>query len=223
MTGLSARRVVAADRGPGRADRRRGVRHGDVRARQRPALQQPAGGRSATADRDARPGDRRTRLLRDPRVRFLRTLVPGATGLRRAWPTRARCAAATRPCSSLLARAGRAQRMWARDDRRRSRACGTTGRPRRLPQPSCDKAMMDDFRQLNRCSWPSLPQPGAMRCRSATWLAVGVAALLSIVLVLAGVAPASDAPPRGYSAPRASRSCATCSRSPRPRRSLKRF
>jgi diguanylate cyclase (GGDEF)-like protein len=63
----------------------------------------------------------------------------------------------------------------------------TTGRRPSIPAAVFEKSLMDDFRQLNSLYDTQLTTQRDRTLSLATWLAAAVAALLSIVLVVAGI------------------------------------
>jgi methyl-accepting chemotaxis protein len=81
------------------------------------------------------------------------------------------------------------------------------------------KSWMDDFRSLNAIFQSQLTSRRNSSLSLATWLAVGVAGLLSVVLTLVGIVLLRRSNRHQHDAWRASRSSASCSRCPCPRRS----
>ena len=188
MTGLSARRVamlfaipVVLIAGAGFATatlERDSALHS--------SRQQSAGQRLLTAMLDQETGARG--YFETRRTSFLQPWYQGRQDFTQALAQARSLSAGDEALQDLLTQQAQRSASWDAEISAQITLLGTTGRAPTVGAAQSDKSSMDDFRQLNSVFMAEMSSLQSDALTTATWLAVGITAAISIVLVLAGIA-----------------------------------
>ncbi|MGB9185650.1 MAG: diguanylate cyclase [Solirubrobacteraceae bacterium] len=147
--------------------------------------QQAAGQRLLTAVLDEETGSRG--YFENREARFLAPWYQGQADFAAALSASRELGAGDTPLLQSLSEQALANEQWLTAVRRGIQRLMLTGRRPTVADAVVQKAMVDNFRELNRLLAVQLASRRDNSLSSATWLAVGLAAGLSILLVVTGL------------------------------------